>query len=125
MIYGLLGGRGAVLAAALDYSGVIFAGALAYWLLGALTSVVRATGRVALLAYVYIGAEVLHSRWCRLLVFGAGPIPALGVAGAGLPPSCPSRASSRALACYLASGRSSVTLSLRGLRFERRCSARS
>jgi len=59
-IYGLLGGRGPILAAALEYSNVIFAGALAYWLLGTLTSVVRATGQVAILAYVYVGAEILH-----------------------------------------------------------------
>ena len=39
-----------MLAAALDYSNAIFAGAFVYWLLGALTSVVRGTGQVALLA---------------------------------------------------------------------------
>src|SRR4029079_18750584 len=52
-LYELMGGRGAVLAAALEYSNVIFAGALAYWLLGALTSIVRGTGQAAVLAYVY------------------------------------------------------------------------
>jgi putative MATE family efflux protein len=119
LIYGLLGGRGAVLAAALDYSGAIFAGAAIYWLLGALTNVVRATGRVALLAYVYIGAEVLHFALVPLLVFGAGPIPALGVAGAGIATVTSFAASSLVLACYLASGRSSVALSLRGVRFRR------
>jgi Na+-driven multidrug efflux pump len=65
ILYGWLGGRGAVLAAALDYSNAIFAGAVVYWLLGALTSVVRGTGQVALLAWVYLGAEALHIRWCR------------------------------------------------------------
>ena len=91
-----------------------------YWLLGALTSVVRATGRVALLAYVYIGAEVLHFALVPLLVFGAGPIPALGVAGAGIATVTSFAASSLVLACYLASGRSSVTLSFRGVRFAAR-----
>ena len=60
IFYGWLGGRGAVLAAALDYGNAIFAGAVVYWLLGALTSVVRGTGQVALLAWVYLGAEALH-----------------------------------------------------------------
>jgi putative MATE family efflux protein len=119
VIYGLLGGRGAVLAAALDYSGAIFAGAAVYWLLGALTSVVRATGRVALLAYVYIGAEVLHFALVPLLVFGAGPIPALGVAGAGIATVTSFATSTLVLAWYLASGRSTVTLSFRGVRFQR------
>ena len=83
-IYGWLGGRGPILAAALEYSNVIFAGALAYWILGALTSVVRATGQVAMLAYVYVAAEVLHIALVPALVFGLGPIPALGITGAGL-----------------------------------------
>lgn len=55
-IYGLMGGQGSTLAAALEYSNVIFAGALAFWMLGALTSVVRATGQVGILVYVYVGA---------------------------------------------------------------------
>src|SRR4051812_39762788 len=48
-LYELMGGRGPVLAAAVEYSNVIFAGALAYWLLGALTSIVRGTGQAAIL----------------------------------------------------------------------------
>jgi putative MATE family efflux protein len=119
-IYGWLGGRGPILAAALEYSNVIFAGALAYWILGALTSVVRATGQVAILAYVYVAAEVLHIALVPALVFGAGPIPALGITGAGLATVISFAVSSATLAWYLASGRTSVALSLRGLRFERR-----
>src|SRR5258707_2052947 len=119
-IYSLLGGRGAMLAAALEYSNVIFAGALAYWLLGALTSVVRATGQVAVLAYVYVGAEILHIALVPTLVFGLGPIPTLGITGAGLATVISFIASTTMLACYLASGRTSIVLSLRGVRLERR-----
>ena len=39
------------------------------------TSVVRATGQVAILAYVYVAAEVLHIALVPCLVFGLGPIP--------------------------------------------------
>jgi putative MATE family efflux protein len=119
LLYGLLGGQGSVTTAALDYSNAIFSGAAVYWLLGALTSVVRATGRVALLAYVYLGAEALHFALVPLLVFGAGPIPALGVAGAGIATVTSFAASTLVLAVYLASGRSTVTLSLRGVRLQR------
>jgi len=119
-IYGWLGGRGPMLAAALEYSNVIFAGALVYWMLGTLTSVVRATGQVAILAYVYVGAEMLHIALVPALVFGLGPIPALGISGAGLATVLSFVASTATLAWYLASGRTSVTLSLRGIRFERR-----
>jgi len=119
-IYRLMGGRGPILAAALEYSNVIFAGAFAFWLLGTLTSVVRATGHVAILAYVYIGAELLHIALVPAFVFGLGPVPALGITGAGLATVISFTASSATLAWYLASGRTSITLSLGGFKFERR-----
>ena len=119
-IYGLLGGRGPVLAAALEYSNVIFAGAVIYWLLGSLTSIVRATGQVAVLAWVYIGAELVHIALVPALVFGIGPVPTLGITGAGLATVISFAVSATALAWYLSSGRTSVTLSFRNVRFERR-----
>jgi putative MATE family efflux protein len=119
-LYRLLGGRGTVLAAALDYSNAIFAGALVYWLLSALTSAVRGTGHPALLAWVYLAAEGLHILLVPLLVFGFGPIPALGVAGAGLATVTSFAASTVVLFWYLASGRTPLRLSLRGVRLERR-----
>ncbi len=119
-IYRLMGGQGPILAAALEYSNVIFAGAIAFWLLGALTSVVRATGQVAILAWVYVGAELLHLALVPLLVFGLGPVPALGITGAGLATVLSFFVSTAILGWYLASGRTSVALSLRGFRFEGR-----
>jgi putative MATE family efflux protein len=119
VLYGWLGGRGPVLAAALDYGNAIFAGAVVYWLLGALTSLVRGTGQVALLAWVYLGAEALHIVLVPVLVFGLGPVPALGAAGAGIATVTSFAASSAVLAWYLASGRTSVTLSLTGVRLRR------
>jgi putative MATE family efflux protein len=114
-IYRALGGSGAILAAALDYSNAIFAGAFAYWLLSALTSVVRGTGQVAVLAWVYVAAEILHIGLVPLLVFGWGTIPALGIAGAGIATVTSFTASSLFLMAYLASGRTPVRLSLRGM----------
>ncbi len=119
-LYRLLGERGPVLAAALEYSNVIFAGAIAYWLLGALTSIVRGTGHAAILAWVYIAAEVLHIALVPLLVFGWGPVPALGITGAGLATVMSFLASATALAIYLASGRTAIMLSFAKMRFERR-----
>jgi putative MATE family efflux protein len=119
-LYRLLGERGPVLAAALEYSNAIFAGALAYWLLGALTSIVRGTGHAAVLAWVYIAAEALHIALVPLLVFGWGPVPALGITGAGLATVISFLASATALAIYLASGRTTIALSFAGVRFERR-----
>jgi putative MATE family efflux protein len=119
-IYRLLGGRGPVLDAALEYSNIIFAGAFAYWLLGALTSIVRGTGQVAILVWVYVGAELLHIALVPLLVFGGGPVPALGITGAGVATVLSFTVSSAALAWFLAAGRASVVLSFADMRFDRK-----
>lgn len=109
-IYALLGGDGATLAAAVEYSNVIFAGALAYWLLSILTSIVRGTGQVAMLAWVYAACEAFHLGLVPLLVFGLGPVPSLGIAGAGIATIIAFGAATAVLACFLASGRMAVTL---------------
>jgi putative MATE family efflux protein len=119
-LFRLLGGRGPVLAAALEYSNVIFAGAIAYWLLGALTSIVRGTGHAAILAWIYIAAEALHIALVPPLVFGWGPVPALGITGAGVATVISFLASATALAIYLASGRTAFALSFVNVRFERK-----
>lgn len=119
-LFELMGGHGAVLAAALEYSNVIFAGALAYWLLGALTSIVRGTGQAAILAYVYVGAEILHIALVPALVFGWGPLPALGITGAGLATVISLGINCMALVAYIASGRTSLTPSFSTVRLERR-----
>jgi putative MATE family efflux protein len=107
-LYELMGGRGTVLAAALEYSNVIFAGALAYWLLGALTSIVRGTGQATILAVVYVGAELLHIALVPAFVFGWGPVPALGITGAGLATLTSLSIGCVTLAAYIASGRTSL-----------------
>lgn len=115
-LYALMGGSGSTLAAAVEYSNAIFAGALAYWILSTLTSVVRGTGQATVLAIVYIAAEVLHVLLVPTLVFGIGPIPALGITGAGIATVTSFTASSLVLAWYLISGRTTVAFSLRGIR---------
>lgn len=112
-IYRLAGGSGAVLAAALEYSNALFAGALAYWVLSTLTSIVRGTGQALVLATVYLAAEALHIVLVPALMFGIGPIPPLGITGAGIATIASFAASSMVLAWYIASGRTAIRLSLR------------
>ncbi|MGE5367771.1 MAG: MATE family efflux transporter [Betaproteobacteria bacterium] len=119
-IYRLMGGSGDTRAAALEYSNAIFAGALAYWLLSTLTSVVRGAGQAAVLALVYIAAEAFHIVLVPLLMFGIGPLPPLGIAGAGIATVTSFTASSAILLWYIASGRTAIQLTLRGLRLDRR-----
>lgn len=111
-IYGLMSGDGPIRAAAIEYSNAIFAGAVAYWLLSTLTSVIRGTGQAAVLAIVYLSAECLHVLLVPLLVFGLGPIPALGITGAGIATVTSFTAATIALAWYIASGRTAIVLSL-------------
>jgi len=119
-IYTLMGGTGETRAAALEYSNAIFAGALAYWLLSTLTSVVRGAGHAIVLAVVYLAAEVVHIILVPVLMFGIGPIPPLGITGAGIATVASFTASSAILAWYIASGRTAIRVSLRGLRLSRR-----
>jgi Na+-driven multidrug efflux pump len=80
----------------------------------------RGAGQVAVLAVVYLGAEVLHIILVPLLVFGLGPLPALGITGAGLATVASFTASTVILAWYLASGRTAVRVSLPTVRLDRR-----
>jgi putative MATE family efflux protein len=119
-IYTLMGGAGDTRAAALEYSNAIFAGAFAYWLLSTLTSVVRGAGQAAVLAVVYVAAEALHIVLVPVLMFGIGPMPPLGITGAGIATVTSFTASSIVLAWYILSGRTAIRLTLRGMRLDRR-----
>jgi putative MATE family efflux protein len=118
--YALMSSDQSIRDAAVEYSNVIFAGAFAYWILSALTSIIRGTGQALVLAVVYVAAEVLHILLVPLLVFGLGPVPALGIKGAALATVASFTASSIALAWYILSGRTTLSLSQWHRRFEKR-----
>lgn len=83
-LYTALGGRDATLAAALDFSTWVFGGATIVWLVNLIGAALRGAGEVKLPARInLIGAAVLVPL-SPLLIFGWGPVPALGVAGAGV-----------------------------------------
>ena len=119
-IYRLIGGSDEIVAAALEYSNALFSGALAYWVLSTLTSVVRGAGHAAVLAAVYVAAEALHIVLVPALMFGIGPLPAFGITGAALATVTSFSLSSLVLAVYLLSGRTALRLSFRGVRLDRR-----
>ena len=82
--YVLLGGRGETLQAALAYSNIVFAGAVVVWVANTLSSVLRGTGNMLVPAGALIGAAVVHLPLSGALVLGLGPLPRLGIAGAGV-----------------------------------------
>lgn len=81
-IFGAMGGRGAALEAALAYSSVIFGGAVVIWAINVLAGVVRGSGNMLLPSLGLLAATLVHLALCPLLVFGWGPVPGLGIAGA-------------------------------------------
>lgn len=81
-LYRALGADGAVLAAAMAYSRVIFGGALAYWLLNTLGSIVRGTGNMTLPATATVASGLVYLALSPALILGWGPLPRLGIAGA-------------------------------------------
>lgn len=119
LLYGAMGGRGGVLEAAVAYGDVVFGGALAYWTVTTLASVVRGTGQLGFLAAVFVATEVLHAALASLLVFGGGPLPALGPRGAALANVGAFTLTALVLWGYLASGRGALRLSLAGVRLRR------
>ncbi len=83
-IYGAMGGQGASLDAALKYSNVVFAGNVLVWLMNALASVIRGTGNMLVPSLAICVGVVLLVPLSPLLIFGFGPMPALGIAGGGV-----------------------------------------
>lgn len=100
-IYGAMGGRGAALASAMAYSNVLFGGAAVIWLTNVLAAVVRGAGNMLLPSLMLVGTAVLHLVLCPLLVFGWGPVPALGVAGAAASTLTVNGLSALVMAAYL------------------------
>lgn len=83
-IYSAMGGQDESLQAALTYSNVIFAGNIFLWLMNGLASVIRGTGNMLFPAVVTCIGTLLLIPLSPLLIFGFGPIPALGITGGGI-----------------------------------------
>jgi len=118
LIYRSMGGHGAILDAAVAYSNVAFGGALSIWMLNLLCNVVRGTGNMGVPAAVIVASVLGHVVISPMLIFGFGPIPALGPAGAGLGLVTSFGVGSIFLLAYLRGAKSLVTLSFRGVRFQ-------
>jgi Na+-driven multidrug efflux pump len=83
-------------------------------MLNLLGSAVRGTGNMGLPAGVIVGSVIAHILISPLLIFGWGPVPTLGPAGAGWGLIIPFGAGSLVLFAYLRLAHSLVTLVFRG-----------
>lgn len=113
-IFGWMGGRGMMLSDALSYANVALGGAVCITVLNLLGNAVRGTGNMSLHAGVLIGCVVAHIALSPILIFGWGPFPALGPAGAGWGIVIPFAVGAVIMLAYLRSSRSLVRLTFRG-----------
>src|SRR5258705_3104515 len=81
-VFRWMGGHDQSLSAALAYANVAFSGAVSICMLNLLGSAVRGTGNMSLPAGVIVGSVAAHILISPILIFGWGPMPALGPAGA-------------------------------------------
>jgi putative MATE family efflux protein len=109
-IYAAMGGEGVSLEAALRYSDIVFAGNVLGWLSNGLASVIRGTGNMLVPSLATCLGVVLLIPLSPVLIFGLGPVPALGIAGGGAAVVGTTALTGALLAWYLLSGRCVVRL---------------
>src|ERR1700723_2181450 len=116
LLYRALGGRGDALDAALRYSNLLFAGAIPVWVVNLQAAALRGAGNVKVPALVTLVGAIVMIPLSPLLIFGFGPIPRLGIGGAGVPFGLSYWGGMLFLLRYMASGRSGLVLNISALR---------
>ena len=94
-LYQWLGGQGDTLQLALDYSNIVFAGAIAVWLANTLSSILRGSGNMLAPAITLISAALVHLPLSALLVSR------IGIGGAGIAYVVTFSLASIAMACIV------------------------
>jgi putative MATE family efflux protein len=119
VFYTLLGGRGDVLEEAMQYSHVLFSGAISIWLVNTLASVVRGTGDMRIPSVTLIGTAVVQIAVGGALGLGLFGLPKFGMAGVAAGQLTAFTLGAIFLAWYLLSGNSRLTLNFKGFKFQR------
>ncbi len=116
LLYRALGGRGDALDAALRYSNLLFAGAIPVWVVNLQAAALRGAGNVKVPALVTLVGAIVMIPLSPLLIFGFGPIPRLGIGGAGVAFGLYYCGAMLFLLRYMASGRAGLVLNFSTLR---------
>src|SRR4051812_8401731 len=111
-LYRALGGQAGSLDAALTYSNALFAGAIPVWIVNLQAAALRGSGNVRVPAIVTLVGAIVMIPLSPLLIFGLGPIPGLGIGGAGLAFGLYYCGAMLVLLHYMAAGRTSLHLRL-------------
>src|SRR5580692_9012185 len=115
-LYRALGGHNEALDAALKYSNYLFAGAIPVWIVNLQAAALRGSGNVKVPATVtLVGALVLIPA-SPLLIFGFGPVPRLGIQGAGIAFALYYCGAMLVLSRYMMTGRGGLTFKFVPLR---------
>src|SRR5476651_1603963 len=109
-LYAALGGRDASLAAALQYSNILFAGAVGVWIVNLIAAALRGSGNVKVPALVTLIGAIVMIPASPALIFGFGPIPRLGIAGAATAFNIYYLGALIVMIGYMRSGRAGLTL---------------
>lgn len=109
-LYSALGGSAGALDAAVTYSAFVFAASVPTWTTNLMAAALRGVGNVRVPALVTMVGCVVMVLLSPVLIFGLGPIPGFGVAGAGLAIMIYYVGATLYLGAYLASGRGGLTL---------------
>jgi putative MATE family efflux protein len=117
--YALLGGRGGVLEQSMQYSHVLFSGAISIWLVNTLASVVRGTGDMRVPSATLIATAVVQIAVGGGFGLGLFGLPKLGMRGVATGQLTAFTLGAVFLAWYLASGRSRLKLNFAAFRFQR------
>ncbi|OAK64001.1 MATE family efflux transporter [Variovorax paradoxus] len=115
-LYGIMGGTGPALEAALTYSHWVFSGAVLVWLFNSLSAIIRGTGNMSVPANVTVVGVVFLIPASPLLIFGIGPLPGMGIAGGAMALLLYYLLGSIALIVYLRSPRSLLRPTLAALK---------
>jgi Na+-driven multidrug efflux pump len=91
---------------------VVFGGSVLVWLMNALASVIRGTGNMLVPSLAVCIGVVLLVPLSPLLIFGWGPVPAMGIAGGGWAVVLTTAIVTAVLAGYILSGRCIVHFKL-------------
>jgi Na+-driven multidrug efflux pump len=110
LLYRALGGSGAVLSAALTYSFYTFAGSVPLWIVSLLAAALRGAGNVRVPAILSMAGAAITVALSPALIFGFGPVPRLGIAGAGVAFTSFYVIGTIALLYYVTAGRSILVL---------------
>ena len=114
-LFRFLGGSGNVLAEAVRYSQVLFAGAILIWLVNTFASILRGTGDMRIPSTTLLAIALLQIVLGGALGLGLGPVPRLGMPGIAMGQIAATGAGVAFLLWWLVSGRARLRLGRRGV----------